>query len=175
MYYFFRLLLFLTIFFNLSYANNNTTNELYKIKLELQSIKLNNQNTNNNQEKQIINIQNSIKKLENKINNQDINQIKISKDLEILNNEIISQNTRKNDISMYLTIFGSLITIIVIFFSFKNEGVARSVASEEIKDWLSTKANEELQPQIDEYLNKLIDEKNDILKKIKEEAKKLQV
>jgi hypothetical protein len=68
---------------------------------------------------------------------------------------------------------GILITIALLFFGFRYGQNVKNIAKDEITKWLDTKADDELKPEIQMYLNKLEEKGNKVLANIQIEADKL--
>lgn len=141
--------------------SSNYQEELYKIKVELEKIKLTQHYEN--RDSKIEAIEKSIKSLESRLN----------KDFQKYDELIKRQDARIGDTGFYLTMLGVLITVIIIFFAFRYESIARNQADKEVKAWIDDKADEEFQPKVNEYLEQLKTKGESLLQEIKEEAEKL--
>lgn len=142
-------------------SNSDTQNVLIKLKQKIETIESIDKYKDENIHLKLIELKNEIKTLESKIEKQSLDKSSIDKDFEKFNIIIERQDKSIDWLSVIITFFGLLITGIIIFFSFRNEGVAKSVASEEIEKWLDKNADEKLGEIVDKYKNDLESHLND--------------
>jgi tetratricopeptide (TPR) repeat protein len=145
--------------------------KLVEIKTELVKIQVSQKYEN--KDKQIEILQNDIKSLEDKFHASEIAKNNIENKFDKYDSIIDRQDNRIQSLNTAITIFGILITIIMVGFGFRYGQNVKNIAKDEITDWLDTKAEQEFKPKIQEYLDELKKEGEKVLANIQVEADKL--
>lgn len=149
---FYKLLFLLLISIIHIQASTQTTinKEITTLKEKLNKIEITYNTKNQYIDKDFQLLKDDIKNLENKLEKESIDKNSIQKDYDNFNNIIERQDNSINRLSIIISCFGILVTLLVIYFSFRNEGVARSVASKEIAD-LKPTIKKDIDNMVDSY------------------------
>ena len=154
-------LLFIFIFsINLFAQSPDINKELTDIKLQLQEIKL--LNSRDERQKKIEKLENKIDDLDSKFNQNNIDKKEIDGKIGTQDKLITEISSNTNRISWIISLFGVLITIIVIYFVVKFEKMAEILAEKELKKWINNEAMGEFEPKIKEI--------KDLIKKAESEV-----
>jgi tetratricopeptide (TPR) repeat protein len=154
-------LLFTFIFsINLFAQPQDVNKELTDIKLQIQEIKL--LDARDEREKKIEKLENKIDDLDSKFNQNNIDKKEIDGKIGTQDKLITEIGSNTNRISWIISLFGVLITIIVIYFVVKFEKMAEVLAEKELKKWIKNEAMGEFEPKIKEI--------KDLIKKAESEV-----
>ena len=155
-------LLFTFIFsINLFAQAQDINKEITDVKLQLQEIKL--LDARDEREKKIEKLEKDIKELDDKFNQNNIDKKEIDGKIGTQDKLITEIGSNTNRISWIISLFGVLITIIVIYFVFKFEKMAEILAEKELKKWIKNEAMGEFEPKIKEI--------KDLIKKAESEVR----
>ena len=148
-------LLFTFIFsMNLFAVNHDIHREISDIKLQLQEIKL--LDARDERENKLEKLEKDIKKLEEKFNQNNIDKEKLDGKIGAQNKLISEIASNTNRVSWLISMFGVLITVIIIFFALKfGKDIDQEIqnikieAEKKLKNWVDKKAESEFKPLID--------------------------
>jgi len=172
-------LIFLLLFFTFNLqANSQDTikQEISILKEKLLKLDITYTTKNTYIDKDFENLKNDIRELETKLEKETIDKKSVQKDFENFNNLIKMQDNSIDKLNFYVAFFAILITVLVLYITFRNEGIAKNVASEEIEKWLETKADKKLGDIVELYKNDFNKHLNDAtcsLDNIKETEKEV--
>lgn len=155
----FILLFTLLLSLNLFAENNDIYKQISDIRVEIEKIR---NSTNKIDLKHDINkLEEKINKLDNEFNQNNIDKEKINNSFELNNLDIKNQNDRIDDInshidklSIIVTIFGVLITVVLIIFSGTFFYVSNKKHLEKVDEWIEKNKDKILKP-IDEEAKKI--------------------
>ena len=169
-------LLFTFIFsINLFAESHDIHKEISEIKLQIQKIKL--LDARDEREKKIEKLEADIKKLEDEFNQNNIDKKDIDGKIGTQDKLISEIASNTNRVSWLISMFGILITVIIIFFALKfGRNIDQEIqnikieAEKELKNWVDNKAESEFKSLIDNAKNEIQLNANQVLKEIKNET-----
>lgn len=169
-------LLFTFIFsINLFAESHDIHKEISEIKLQIQKIKL--LDARDEREKKIEKLEADIKKLEDEFNQNNIDKKDIDGKIGTQDKLISEIASNTNRVSWLISMFGVLITVIIIFFALKfGRNIDQEIqnikieAEKELKNWVDNKAESEFKSLIDNAKNEIQLNANQVLKEIKNET-----
>lgn len=179
MFHTFYKLIFLSLLFTLHLQATSQTNinkEITNLKEQLIKLEITYNTKNQYIDKDFESLKNDIKELESKLEKETIDKNSIQKDYENFHHIIEMQDKNIDKLNFYVAFFAVLITVLVLYITLRNEGIARNVASEEIDEWIKKKADKKLGDIIDKYQSDFDKHLNDAsysLASIKETEKKV--
>jgi len=145
--------------------NINFQEQINNLKIEIAVLKSKQEfyDKQNDDKSQITSIENQLIGLENKLNEN-------RQDTKLFANTIERQDNRISDIGWYLTTFGILITVLILFFALNLAKTVKNEASEELKDWIDNKADEEFKSKVDKSIQVIENKAKDLLLGIRNDA-----
>ena len=155
------LLLFTFIFsINLFAQPQDINKEFTDIKLQIQEIKL--LDARDEREKKIEKLENDIKELEKKFNQNNVDKKEIYGKLEKSKDIIERQDSRLNDLNLYFFWYGIVITILLFGISYISYKFTSNEAEDRVNNWMKDNKEEILKP--------IRNEAKELLKNIEKEA-----
>ena len=169
-------LLFTFIFsINLFAESHDIHREISDMQLEIQKIKL--LDARDERENKLEKLEKDIKELEEKFNQNNIDKKDIDGKIGTQDKLISEIASNTNRVSWLISMFGVLITVIIIFFALKfGRNIDQEIqnikieAEKELKNWVDNKAESEFKSLIDNAKNEIQLNANQVLKEIKNET-----
>lgn len=169
-------LLFTFIFsINLFAESHDIHREISDMQLEIQKIKL--LDARDERENKLEKLEKDIKELEEKFNQNNIDKKDIDGKIGTQDKLISEIASNTNRVSWLISMFGILITVIIIFFALKfGRNIDQEIqnikieAEKELKNWVDNKAESEFKSLIDNAKNEIQLNANQVLKEIKNET-----